>query len=323
MTSKRRHAGKVRAGVTRLALAWVVVGGLVTAGLVVNFVHNRPPSIRAITNRHAGRPLRIMLVGDSTMGTLGVGLAKQAPAANVDLINRAVGGCSLGIALVKGWLPSQPPNRWPPPAPCNTPGLLQKQWADDLTKFLPDVVVYTSFLDVANMYPSATAPDPVFIGQPAYDAQLTTSLENAVNLLSSTGAKVVLDSSPPTLFAQRGDVDDDPARWAAYNAILRSVAEQSDGKATVFDITTFFGGTGPVPKMQLYSPTGVQWRCGDGIHFDTAGGEFLAPSLFDAAWKLAAPRLAVTQHETPLPPKDVNQVWPAYITDAAKMSCPN
>ena len=322
---RMRHAKKnrpSRSGLIRLALAWVVVAGLFGSAFVAHAVASKPPSINAIETHHDGRPLRMLLVGDSAAGTLGVGLAKSAPAANVDLINRAVGGCSLGIALLKGWLPGVP-TRWPPPSPCNTEGLLAKELQSYLTKFNPDVVVYLSHLDTADMYPSATSPNVTHIGQPAYDAQLSASLTAAVDLLSSTGAKVMLGTSPPTLFAQKGDLNDDPARWAAYQVMLDRTAAQSNGKATVIDLTRFFGGTGPVPKMQLYSPSGVQWRCGDGIHFDTAGGEFFAPTLFNKAWQLAGPRMATTQSEPPLPSSIVNKTWPSYVKNAAVMNCPN
>jgi hypothetical protein len=105
--------------------------------------------------------------------------------------------------------------------------------------------------------------------------------------------------------------------------MLDRVANQSAGKATVIDLTRFFGGTAPVPKFQLYSPTGVQWRCGDGIHFDTAGGEFFAPNLYNLSWQLAGPRMATTQSEPPLPTSVVNQTWPSYVKNAAVMSCPH
>jgi hypothetical protein len=185
-------------------------------------------------------------------------------------------------------------------------------------------VVYAARVDTIDQrLPPSAGARTTSILDPSFQEYLTTAMTDAVAVLSSTGARVVLTTSLPTATALQGNANDDPTRWAAYARVVRSVAARSQGRAVVFDLGRFFGGDGPVPVFHLRSPAGVQWRCGDGIHVAAAGGRLAAPALFQMARATAGPL-------HPLPPAPAaavkavaNQVWPTYASYRQVMLCPD
>ena len=157
------------------------------------------------------------------------------------------------------------------------------QWQGSIAQFRPNVVaVLAGRWEVMDRM---IAGQWVHIGQPPFDAQLRRSLEEAVHVGSAGGAYVVLLTAPCFNSGERPGgtawAEDDPARLARYNQLLRQVAAEHPSTVRVEDFGAMVcpGGT--------YSTTrdGVQLRDGDGVHIvpTPTAGQWLAthvlPSL--------------------------------------------
>lgn len=159
---------------------------------------------------------------------------------------------------------------------------------------------------------SGSTPRMTSLLEPSFQTYFRAALTQAVDVLSSTGAHVILTTSAPTKL-------DDPRRWTIYDSIVESVADRSAGRATVFDLGRFFEGDAADPVFRLHSPSGIEWRCTDGIHFTEAGGVLVAPSLFGMAWRYWTPQ--DTRGDPPVPRSIANQPWPPFAANAAVIGC--
>ena len=126
------------------------------------------------------------------------------------------------------------------------------------------------------------------IGEPGFDGYLASRYRQAVAVLGSKGASVVLLTSPyydsGTSPAGTPWPEDAPARVTLDNATMREVASStpsgSDGsRVYVFDLNAL------VSPGNKFSPTvdQINVRCNDGVHFTRSGGIYvgqrLAPEL--------------------------------------------
>jgi hypothetical protein len=119
------------------------------------------------------------------------------------------------------------------------------------------------------------------IGQPSFDAAVQRALEQAVQVGSTGGAYVVLLTAPCFNSGEQPNgtpwPEDDPARLARYNEIVRAVAAEHPATVKVED----FGGM--LCPGGVYSTTldGVLLRDGDGVHIvpTPAAGQWLAAHL--------------------------------------------
>jgi hypothetical protein len=103
-----------------------------------------PVPISAV--RYGQPPLKVLLVGDSMAGSLGVGLGELSTAHNVRPANAGAPGCSLSMdGLVRLTYFNDPPG-----APCelHRPGHLLDVWRAWVDAFRPDVVVYVARSDL-------------------------------------------------------------------------------------------------------------------------------------------------------------------------------
>jgi peptidoglycan/LPS O-acetylase OafA/YrhL len=259
----------------------------VCASLVVAQVATfTPPSVASVPiSRHVSlvsdgtRPVKVLLVGDSMAGTLGVGVGQMAPRYGIQLMNEGSPACSVSTTgLVKVLWYTVPPGK-----PCQTtdPDALFTQWRDWVDAYNPDVVVYLARSDLFDQQVNGQWTQP---GQAQFDQYLRQRLQQAIGVLSSKGAAVVLLTTP---YYDSGDVatgsqlpEDDPARVTIDNTIIRSAA-QSEGlssggaNVSVFDL----GGALSPQGHFTQDVNGVDMRCSDGVHITALGGEQLAGSL--------------------------------------------
>ncbi|WNG90436.1 acyltransferase family protein [Mycobacterium sp. ITM-2016-00317] len=118
------------------------------------------------------------------------------------------------------------------------------------------------------------------IGEPGYDAYLRSELNRALDILGSTGARVVVTTEPYNRRAEKPDgslyQEDQPKRVQQWNALLRSVVDERPN-ATVLDLNKKLSPNG-------YYQTrvdGIRVRS-DGVHPTPEAVEWLTPWLVEA-----------------------------------------
>lgn len=235
------------------------------------------PALPAIS---ATKPVKVLLVGDSIAGSLGVGLADEAKQYDVQIANEGTPGCSLSMqSEIRVLFYTVPAN-----APCDvrsdSASVFQtwRKWVDD---YNPDVVVYVARGETFDQEEGGGWQN---LGEPGFDAFVADRFRQALGVLGSKGADVVLATTPyyDSGLQPVGTPwpEDDPARVAADNATMRTVAAAAPtgtggGHVFVFDLNAIVSPGG------RYSATvgPVNVRCADGVHFTRSGGIFVGEKL--------------------------------------------
>jgi hypothetical protein len=118
------------------------------------------------------------------------------------------------------------------------------------------------------------------VGQPLWDDHLAGELNQAVKLLASRGAKVVLFTMPymnPPIEASNGSLFSEnlPGRADSYNQLVNEVGRSNPGVATVIDLNR---GLDPDGHFTA-TIDGQTVRWSDGVHITIAGGELVQPDI--------------------------------------------
>ncbi|WP_175616126.1 acyltransferase family protein [Mycobacterium sp. GA-1841] len=118
------------------------------------------------------------------------------------------------------------------------------------------------------------------IGNDAYDAYLKSELQRALDILSSTGARVVVTTAPYSRRGERSDgtlyPEDQPGRVQTWNTMLRNVAAQRPN-VSVLDFNAKLNPNGKyTAKID-----GVRMRS-DGVHPTAEAVKWLTPWLIDS-----------------------------------------
>jgi SGNH domain (fused to AT3 domains) len=261
-----------------LSVALVVVGQPSTAGAgPLTLPH--PVSISAV--RYGEPPLKVLLVGDSMAGSLGVGLEELASAYNVVLANAGHPGCSLSM---DGEIQLTYFNR-APGRPCvlDRPDQLLTTWRTWVDAFRPDVVIYLARSDLLNQVIHGHL---THVGLRRFNPWYLARLRVGIGVLASRGARVVLMTVPvsqePTLNPRP---QDNPRRVAENGALLRMAAATTPGGvASVYDLAQLLT---PTFKYRAAADQ-LPLRCADGVHLTTDAGVVVAADLFPRLWALAA-----------------------------------
>src|SRR5690606_19465780 len=118
------------------------------------------------------------------------------------------------------------------------------------------------------------------IGDDGYDAYLRSELDRALDILSSTGARVVVTAEPYNRRAEEPDgslyPEDQPIRVQRWNTLLRSVVEQRPN-ASVLDLNAKLSPNG----YYQTKVNGLKVRS-DGVHPTPEAVEWLTPWLVEA-----------------------------------------
>jgi peptidoglycan/LPS O-acetylase OafA/YrhL len=225
------------------------------------------------------RPVPFLIVGDSVALTLGVGLYQKARTRyGIHLYDGGTLGCDFDTVPVRLSGVVGPA----------TPGCKnwRSQWKTDVDRFHPDVVgLLIGRWEVSDhLYQGRW----VHIGDPIWDRHLTTELNQAVDILSADGAKVVFFTMPyvdPPVEAADGSPfpENAPSRMTAFNRLLVSVADSRRNIVTVIDLNKL------VDPDAHYQPVvdGVTVRSTDGVHLTKVGGEWLQPDILPTVDTLA------------------------------------
>jgi hypothetical protein len=253
--------------------------GLSTAGPRVAAL---PPGLSAAEQSsllHAGafsdKPIHLLIVGDSIALTLGEGLSVNSQSDyGVTIDDNATLGCDLEPQL-------QIHNTGVVSADVQGCGEWRGLWPFLVERLRPQVVALG--LGRWEVTDHLLHGRWVHIGEPVWDKRLTSDLEQAIAILHSFGARVVLLTMPyidPTQRQANGKPYDEdiPARAQAYNALVRKVARQEPHAVSVIDLNHLLAPGG------AYAPTleGIEVRSSDGVHISPAGGELLQSKILPA-----------------------------------------
>ncbi len=161
----------------------------------------------------------------------------------------------------------------------------QSAWAHGIDSIRPDVVG----LLIGRWEVSDHLFDGhwVHVGDPAWDDHLVGELNQAVDILSSRGAKVVLFTmpyvDPPTEAADGTPFpENDPTRVVAFNSLLAEVGRQRPGVVTVIDLNKLLDPAGHYQSVI----DGVTVRWPDGVHISQPGGLLLQPHVLPEVGRL-------------------------------------
>ena len=235
-----------------------------------------PVPISAV--RYGAPPLRVLLVGDSLAGSLGVGLGDIAAAYNIRLVNAGTPGCSVsmdGIILLTYTVN-------PPGTPCvlNQPDHLLSTWQSWVDAYRPDVVLYVGRGDVINQ---VVRHRWTYIGRRYFNRWFLSRLHAAIAVLGSRGAKVVLMTVPVSRQNTVNPRPEDSARRAGRDGGLLRLAVAGHANASVYDLGELL-----TPGLVYRSSAqGVPLRCVDGVHVTAEAGMVVAADLYPRLWALA------------------------------------
>jgi peptidoglycan/LPS O-acetylase OafA/YrhL len=226
----------------------------------------------------AGPPVKVLLVGDSVAGTLGIGLAEYESNDNVQIVNEGIPGCSLSMAQqIKVLFYTIAPDK-----PCGPgdPGPLLAQWQKWVDDYNPDVVIY---LARGETFDQEVGGQWQNLGQSAFDQYVTNRYKEAIDVLGSRGAAVVLMTTPyyDSGTSPAGTIwpEDAPSRVDMDNQIIKKVAgsETTAGGHPVY-VFNLSGMTSPGGQYSS-EIDGVPIRCTDGVHFTQSAGVFVGLQL--------------------------------------------
>lgn len=227
---------------------------------------------------YSAPPLKVLLVGDSMAGSLGVGLSDLAPAYNITLANAGKPGCSAsmdGLIELEYFIDK-------PGWPCivGDPSNLMRTWQAWVDAFRPDVVVYLARSDTINQQVDGQW---TYVGHRVFDRWFSARLNEAISIFTSRGAKVVLMTVPisdePTINARP---EDNPIRSARDGALLADAALEDPSSVSIYNLAQLL-----TPDFRYRASTDdLPLRCTDGVHFTQDAGMVVGADLFPRLWRL-------------------------------------
>jgi peptidoglycan/LPS O-acetylase OafA/YrhL len=308
----RRGALSRRRSLVAAPAAAAMAVGLVFAGTLVPVgASSLPPPAKLVTS--SVRPLtKVLVVGDSVAGSLGVGLSRAGAEAGVQVVNEGIPGCSLSMRgpQIKVLYYAVRPT-----SPCGPgdPDPLLAQWQKWVDAYNPDVVAYVARGETFDQEEAAGGPEEN-LGQAGFDSFVEQQYRQAIAVLGSRGATVVLMTTPyyDSGHSPSGAAwpEDDPGRVLSDDRLIRLAAGApgpTDGQAAyVFDLN---GLVSPGDHFDA-SVDGVTLRCTDGVHFTPAGGEFVGRQLVPLLAQLGrAHRLVSSSGAWPGPLPPATPAW--------------
>jgi hypothetical protein len=236
-----------------------------------------PTSVHAALARYedggfppGGTRLRVLVVGDSLSLTVGFWTSPYGPRYDEVLRGRQLDGCGL-VTTVPYVLHGTPTY---PLAPCAQWPTI---WGQDVARLRPQVVLlvvgWWECMD--RLYQGRYQ----HLGEPAFDAYERSRLEQAVRVLTASGAHLDVATAPyfdsgRQLDGQPWD-EDDPARVDRLNQLIVEVAAGHRRTVSVVPLHRWLDPDG----HYAYRIDGQVMRFADGVHTTEAAGTYLAPRL--------------------------------------------
>jgi peptidoglycan/LPS O-acetylase OafA/YrhL len=220
---------------------------------------------------HTCPPEKVLLVGDSLAYSLGIGLMDYETHYGIEVANAAKLGCAFttaGELNIAGQWQAQSDG---------CPNALD-QWSRDARALgASAVVVELGYRDQFDWKMNGTV---VHLGQRWFDQYVQGQIDHFVNVLSSTGIKVVLLTVPYTNPPPNSDGSPAPAASPARHRMINSmIANAASGRpnVTVVDIDKEIS-----PGGHYQAKVNGQVCRFDGIHFSLFCSKLLQPEVLTA-----------------------------------------
>ena len=300
--------------------AWLATTGAFLAVVTATMAATLPTaaeaagSVHVVGAQYRGPPVRVAIFGDSVAWRMGFAMLASQPqdTYDVNIDNGAIIGCGVVRSteyqehgVVYNTTPS-----------CSTTTASSSQWPSlwkgDLLQFRPNVVLVLA--GRWELHDRLIGGRWQHIGEPAFDADLKQSLEQAVQVATSGGALVVLMTSPCFDSGEQDNgqpwPEDSASRLDAYNTMVRQVAAEHPATVQLED----FGAQLCPGGTFTTSFGGVQVRDGDGVHVapTPAAGQWLDAHVLPevvrvgriqmAGHTLVTPTTRTTASAPPSPP---------------------
>ncbi len=235
-----------------------------------------PPGVTSASSGSgvkSGGTLEVAVMGDSVALTLGTGLAEVGASYGSRVEDDGVLGCGVlatGAIVNSGvTYPATPLcRRWP------------AIWRADVASQHPDVVAL--LIGRWEAVDRQVGGRWSHVGKPAFDALLAASLEQAIGIASSDGARVVLLSAP--YYQLGGDPaaglfpETNPIRVDEINSLLSVLPRLYPGVVSFLDLNALLDPGGHWSLVV----GGVVARWAEGVHVTALGGELVAPVVMPA-----------------------------------------
>jgi lysophospholipase L1-like esterase len=280
--------------------AWLTTPLAVLAVVIALFAATTAPSLAASASDQTvkdrstldtGRPVRVLVVGDSLALTLDIGLSEHERSYGIESLDGGILGCGVTngaefqLQGVNAPMAVQCGNGRPG-------GLWPRIWLADIAKDKPNVVmILAGRWEVANRTYQGHWTN---IEHPAYATYVRHQLEYAVQLAGSAGAHVVLMTAPCYDSGEQPDGDpwpeDSQTRLSIYNRIVRQVATVTP-HTSLLDFNAMACPGGHYEE----SLDGTQVRQSDGVHFTFGGGDVFAPKIWPLVAALGRQEMATTR----------------------------
>lgn len=226
-------------------------------------------TVRVAAPSHAGpREHTVSVFGDSIGWTM---MRYLPPTPGISFLDRTTIGCGLvrgGPYRYSGQSLEQKPecDAWP------------ERWAQRIAYDKPDVVLM--MIGRWEVVDRKWNGNWAHIGQPDFDKYLESELHHALDILSSTGALVVVATEPYSRHGEQANgnlfPEDQPSRVDQWNALLRKVVGDRKN-VTVLDLNKKLAPNGNYTNKI----NGVQVRI-DGVHPTPNAVKWMTPWLLDA-----------------------------------------
>lgn len=228
----------------------------------------RPVEVKAPSGQLAPGTKRVAVFGDSVAWTL---MRYLPPTPGLTFTNYTTIGCGVargGPYRYAGETLNQKPecDDWP------------ARWSQRITHDRPDVVLL--IIGRWEIVDRVNEGEWTHIGDDGYDAYLRGELQRALDILTSTGARVVVTTEPYNRRGERADgslyPEDQPVRADRWNTLLRNVIGMRPN-VTVLDLNKKLSPNG----YYTNKVDGIKVRM-DGVHPTPEAVEWLTPWLADA-----------------------------------------
>ncbi len=223
---------------------------------------SRPESARP---RNPNRPFTVSVFGDSIGWTW---MHFLPPTPGFAFLDHTVIGCSLvrgtPYRYIGKTLEQRPEcDNWP------------TRWSTQINQDQPDVALL--IIGRWETVDRVNEGQWTHIGDPTFDAYLSGELQRALNILSSTGVRVVVATVPYSRGGEKPDgrlyPEDQPDRVNLWNTMLRNTVAQ-DGGVQILDLNKKLCPDG----VYTAKVDGIKVRS-DGVHLTPEGVKWLTPWL--------------------------------------------